>query len=161
MNLLKGIKIGDLIWGIFPIVIVLCVIGFVAKEQKLTPLETILLQVIEIVATTISAGYFATRAAEKNSQERAKLALRRIATIYRFFPNFISSIREQEGFLKTQVKNNKVEHGYISQAFSSIISQLYHQINTVNDAVDDWKDLVPDPEKVLKESNKEGGNRDR
>lgn len=157
MKVINKIKMNDIILGILPLLVVIFIVYFVAKDNTFTALEITLLQVIEIVATTFSAGYFATRFAEKSSQERARLALRRIATIYRFFPNFINSIQRQEGFLNTRAKNNKVDQGYVTQAFSSIIAQLYQQINTVNDAVDDWKDLVPDPEKVLREYKEEGG----
>lgn len=158
MNFLKKIKTNDIILGIIPLIIVIGIVYFATKYEKITPLEITLLQIIEIMCTSFSAGYFATRLAEKNNQDRAKLALRRIATIYRFFPNFISSIQKQQDFLKTITgKNNKIDKGYVNQAFGSIIAQTYQQINTVNDAVDDWKDLVPDPENVLREYKEKGG----
>lgn len=158
MNIFKKIRANDIIIGIIPLIIVIGIGYFVAKYEKITPLEITLLQILEIVCTSFSAGYFATRLAEKNSQDRAKLALRRVVTIYRFFPNLISSIQKQQSFLKTVTeKNNKIDMGYIDQAFGSIVDQTYQQINTVNDAVDDWKDLVPDPEKVVREYKEKGG----
>jgi hypothetical protein len=157
MNFLKSIKANDIFLGILPLIVVTLIVYFVAKDQKFTPLEITLLQTIEILGTGFSAGYFATRLAEKHNQERAKLALRRIATIYRFFPNLITSVQRQQDFLNTVIEKTKMEQGYVNQAFNSIIDQIYQQINTVNDAVDDWKDLVPDPEKVLRKEKEEEG----
>lgn len=129
-----------------------------SSNRTLTALESGLLQTLSILATSASAYYASKITAQRIAQARAKLALRRIFTLYTFFPRFIESIEKRRKFLESVKSDNAtVEINYVFQALDSLSAQAYEQIGTVNDAVEDWKDMVPKPEGIL-EKYKGGRN---
>lgn len=123
---------------------------FSASNTELTALESGLLQAIGILASAASSYYATKKSSEKDIQQRAKLALRRIFTLYTFFPRFIQSVEERRKFLVNISEiDGQINMNYVNQALDALNSQVYEQIGTVNDSVDDWKDLVPHPEEIL------------
>ena len=150
----KDITLKDFGTSIFFIVVlpglVIYLTWYVADQQKLTALESSLLQVISIMASVASSYYFSKKAARNMVEERAKLALRRIFTVYTFFPRIIQSIEDQKTFLNTVSESQQgLTKSHVDQSLDLLKVQSYEQLGAMNDAVDDWKDLVPKPEEVL------------
>ena len=149
-----GVTVKDVSSSLFFILIlpglVVYLTIFTANNSKLTALESGLLQLLGILASAATSYYAAKKSAEKDVQQRAKLALRRIFTLYTFFPRFIQSVEEHRKFLDDISENDgRLDKNYVNQTLNALNSQVYEQIGAVNDSVDDWKDLVPHPEEIL------------
>lgn len=122
---------------------------YVADHSKLTAMESGLLQAISILAGMATSHYFAKVSAKNMVRERAKLALRRISTLYAFFPGHIQSITYKKSLLDSSTKNDKVDARLVEMAINDLIIETNGQIRSVNDAVEDWRELVPDAEEIV------------
>lgn len=116
------------------VIILVCV----SSSRSLTPLEAILLQIV-ILVTGLSASYlFSQRsarvAAEQLVKPHARSAFRRLMSLYSglfYLKKLIERHREPDAEAESQVV----------EAIEAVVNL---QVNTVEDALEDWRDIVPD-----------------
>ena len=135
MNLLRAnwmIVMSALVSIIFVIFLVR-----VSSERQLTPLEAILFQIVILGAGVLASYLFsqraATTAAEQLMKPHARSAFRRVKSLY-------SGLF----YLKRVIDLHK---GRDAEAASQVVTVIEavvdQQVNTVADAMEDWRDLVP------------------
>ena len=110
----------------------------VSSRRPLTSLEATLLQIV-ILGTGLSASYlFSQRAARVAAEQlvkpHARSAFRRVKTLYSglfYLKGLIDQHREPNAKTATQVV----------EVIEAVVDQ---QVNTVADALEDWRDIVPE-----------------
>ena len=111
----------------------------VSSRRLLTPLESTLLQVV-ILATGVSASYlFSQRsarvAAEQIVKPHARSAFRRVKNLY-------SGLFQMKGLIDRH--HEKPSEQDSSQVVDIIEAMVNLQVITVSDAMDDWREFVPE-----------------
>ena len=128
---------------LFVILLIICVafvatLVVVSSNRALSPLESILLQVF-ILATGVWASYLfsqqsAAKAAREMMKPYARSAFRRAMNLY----FGLSSIMELIGQSKDHTEQAS---GHVVELIEVAVNQ---QLNTASDALEDWRDIVPD-----------------
>ena len=110
----------------------------VSSERPLTPLESTLFQIV-ILLTAIAASYVfsqrsARAAAEQLVKPHARSAFRRVKNMYSGL-FYLKAIIDQSKRSQTAASSSVVK------VIEAVIDQ---QVNTVVDALEDWRDIVPE-----------------
>ena len=116
-------------------IVLSAILIFVAQNRPLTPLEGILLQIV-ILAAGLGASYMfgrnaAMEAAREVVRPHARSAFRRVLSLHRGIYDLSVRIDEMQ------------EEGY-DHRLDVIRAAVDAQIGTGRDALEDWRDIIPD-----------------
>jgi len=118
----------------------------IASDRKLTDLEGVLLQGICLGLGLVGSYFFGKQSAKAAALEmikpHARSAFRRLISLYKSLSR-VSTIIAQNEELKPN--DQKIALAQIS----AIVSQ---QVDTADDALEDWRDIVPEEVDELKEN---------
>ena len=116
----------------------------IANERALTEIEGVLLQCVclglSIVGSFLFGKISAQQAAEKLVKPHAKSAFRRLISLYKSL--------SRVAFIITQSEDAKPTDQKI--VLSQVAAIVQQQIDTADDALEDWRDLVPNEVDELK-----------
>ena len=136
------INLGRAMWPI-ALLIIACVafvilLVWVSSRRPLTPLESILLQVV-ILGTGLSASYLfnqrsSRKAAEQLVKPHARSAFRRVKSMY-------SGLFYLKRLIDRQKGPNSEAASQVVEVIEAVVDQ---QVTTVADAMEDWRDIVPE-----------------
>lgn len=139
MNCIRAILPGAIIaiLGILCVALVTFAV-VVSSTRALTPLEATLLQIV-ILGTGLSATYLfsqrsARQAAEQVVKPHARSAFRRVKSLY-------SGLFYLKGLIDQQGAPNAQSARQLVEKIEVVVDQ---QITTVADALEDWRDIVPE-----------------
>ena len=111
---------------------------YMATNRTLTQLEGTLLQIFALLAGIAGSFWFgrqsATRAAMEVVRPHARSAFRRVTSLYSGLARAAAIIEESRDF-------DSVEKYHV--AFARLEELVSSQLATVDDALEDWRDLVP------------------
>lgn len=122
--------------------------GWVAAQRELTSLESLLLQLLVMavgLAATAFAGYRSLRAAVEESTRRpARSAFRRVTALYAGYTRIGRSLGGQRQRLAEAVdEDGRIPVERVMHSLDLLEAQLGEQSETLQDALDDWRDLAP------------------
>jgi len=138
-------------------IIVAVITVIVAGASHPNPLAAGLLQGIAVVLSVAASFWFGRLATEQAAADslrpHAKSAFRRVVGLFRAFGNISDTIDFQMVTLEQIASEN---HGHLEVAHVRLVmdalkAQAVAQISTVNDAMDDWRDLVPEDVQAIEE----------
>lgn len=143
------------------VVAVVALSALVAAKRELTSLESVFLQAAALVIgvwASFSAGKQAGRDEEAaRTKASARSAFRRVTRIYEFLGSLITSIEERRVVLHHASGNRRdVSISSVDASLDVLRVQVTGQIGTANDAMDDWRDLVPEEVAELEQRAQEG-----
>ncbi len=128
--------------GILALVILVCI----AATRDLSGLESVLLQIILLaIGSSISffAGHRSAReAAREIIKHRARSAFRRLLSLYRSLSRAAAAIDSSQSS-----KSDENYHVLLAR-LEEIVA---YQLMTADDALEDWRDIVPEDVKELEE----------
>lgn len=137
--------------------------------ERLSSLELMLYQVIIFLLGLTGSYLFGQESAQAAAREivrpHAVSAFRRVVSLYEALGRFTVSIEERRSQL-TRVANKadgSVPIPLVDASLDLLITQVTEQIGTANDAVADWRDIVPDEvERISRElrARREGSRSD-
>lgn len=121
-----------------------------AIVRDLTALELTLFQVISLslglTGSYVFGRYSAHEAAREVIRPHARSAFRRVLSHYGALQRYAVALEERSDVLTRISKNHggsvPIEH--VEAALALLSAQVIEQIGTAGDAMEDWKDLVPD-----------------
>lgn len=139
-----------------PILLVFAWSALIAANRELTPLESVLLQFFGLavgVWASFSAGMEAGRKMEASrTQASARSAFRRVTRVYEALGRLIESIETRRDVLYHHSGNGSdVRLSSVEAALDLLGVQVTEQLGTANDAMEDWRDLVPDQVRELEQ----------
>jgi hypothetical protein len=112
---------------------------YVGTRKQPNALAAGLLQAITLVFSTVGAYYFATAsarvAAEEMVRPHARSAFRRLQNLYGGLGRLLIEVNTQIAFQD----DDKARLG-----LQTLRSMVIEQASTADDALEDWRDLVPD-----------------
>ncbi len=119
------------------------ILVLVSSGRQLTPLEAVLLQIVTVGAGVVASYFFSQRsartAAEQLMKPHARSAFRRVKSLY-------SGLF----YLKRVIDLHKGRDAEAPSQVVKVIEAVVDQhVNTVIDALEDWRDLVPKEVKDL------------
>ena len=123
--------------------------GWVAAQRQLTSLESLLLQLLVLLVglgATMFTGYRSLRdAAEASTRRHARSAFRRVTALYAGYTRIGASInRQRELIARAAEADGRVLVEHVDPSLDLLEAQLLEQFETLQDALDDWRDLAPD-----------------
>jgi hypothetical protein len=131
----------------------------IATKRTLTSLESVSLQLLIFIFGLSGSFILGRQSAHNNAQEiikpHARSAFRRVLALYKSLSRLAYAID------KAQSSNTlSLQEKTTLEKFEAIVTE---QIATANDALEDWKDIVPDDVKELSKSllSKENGEEKR
>lgn len=114
----------------------------IAAQRSLTALENSLLQAFSLAAGLIGSFCFgkqsATDAAKQIIKPHARSAFRRLISLYESLSRVVSQIENS--------KNGQSE----SITIAKIEAMIVEQLTTADDALEDWRDIVPEEVEELR-----------
>ena len=118
---------------------VICLFVFISSQRVLSSLENILLQFI-IFIFSFTGSYFIGRQSAKNAAQEiikphARSAFRRLLSLFRSLSRVATVIEESNN------KHTETDYAIILAKLQAIIIE---QLATADDALEDWKDIVPE-----------------
>jgi hypothetical protein len=148
------IEVGNLRWlgvSLAAIAIIVSALAIVtAVVRRLTILELTLFQVISLslglAGSYVFGKYSAHEAARDVIRPHARSAFRRVLSLYAALQRYAVAV-EERGAILTQISwdyGGSVPMQHIDAALALLSAQVIEQIGTAGDAMEDWRDLVPD-----------------
>ncbi|MYA99802.1 hypothetical protein F4X90_09005 [Candidatus Poribacteria bacterium] len=136
------------------LVVLLCLV-YIITDPPLTDLENILLQVIFLAVGCSVSFFVGQKSVEKAAKEiikpHARSAFRRLISLYESLSRASTEIQSLDN-------SESLEDYRVALAkFDAIVTE---QLNTADDALEDWRDIVPEDVEELKqklESKIQGG----
>jgi hypothetical protein len=118
----------------------------VATYRDLTSLENVLLQVISLglglIGSYVLGRESARDAAKEMVKPHARSAFRRLLSLYRSLSRLAYAI-------ETMREDGKV-HAETTQVLDKLEGIVIEQIATADDALEDWRDIVPEDVEELR-----------
>lgn len=131
---------------------------YVALQKPSNILAAAVLQAITLVFSTYGAYVFATASVQSAAQElirpHARSAFRRVRRIYEALVRIVQLIEQQlaEFDVARQPGNlSAVDYQYARLTLVMLGQIVTEQANTVDDALEDWRDLVPDEVQAIED----------
>ncbi len=135
---------------------------FVATERDFTRLEVALFQVISLGLGLWGSYVFGKRSALDAASELmrpyARSAFRRVLSLYTALGRFCASIDERRTMLNAEASTHSGRQIPIERAIAVLdllFVQINEQIGTADDAMEDWRDIVPDEVAELERRGRE------
>ena len=137
------------------IVFTLVMVGVILKtatERELSSQEAIFMQALSFLGALGSSYLFSRQGAEKLAREmfapHARSAFRRIVALYRGVSHMVQIVDSED--------DNRVKDD--NSRLLAIRTIALEQIQTANDALEDWREIVPEAvEELEKDIPKDGG----
>ena len=135
MNLVRAIWLIAVL--VFACVVLTILLVYVSSGRPLTPLESILLEIV-ILGTGVWASYlFSQRSARIAAQQlvkpHARSAFRRVKSLY-------SGLFYLKRLIDLHKEPNAEASNQVVKVIEAVVDQ---QVYTVADALEDWRDIVP------------------
>lgn len=119
-----------------------------ADEANLSDLELTLYQSITLLLGLLGSFWVGRKsvraAAEDVIRPHARSAFRRLLSLYRALARLQASVDTRRAFLWRVAEGQAVSLDHVEAALDLLATQVSEQIGTANDAMEDWRDLVPD-----------------
>ncbi len=137
------------IWG--PCLLILISVGVAIayvviaslKTGKMTSLETIMFQLFSLIAGITASFIFGKQSTKQAAKELIKphvrSAFRRSMSLYKSLSRLAATIKQEK---QKEVANNNL----VLEKLEAIVIE---QINTADDALEDWRDIVPEDVKEI------------
>ena len=114
----------------------------VATDRELTGLEATFFQVVvlflSLAGSFVGGRQFATTSAEQSLRRHAKSAFRRALSLYRGLSRI--------AMILTENAENRSDIQTVLAVIEAIVKE---QIDTADDALEDWREIVPDDTEAL------------
>ena len=140
MKILKYVAIALLITS----VVVASLFVYTATSRILTPLESVILQLFTLLAGLGGSFIFGRQSAREAAREiikpHAKSAFRRLLSLYQSLSRVATTIESSQNF------ESPVENQVTLAKLEAIVVE---QLASADDAIEDWKDIVPEDVKEL------------
>lgn len=139
---------------IFVIIGVLIALAYIiiACFRDFSTLELILFQIFSLILSIAGSFLFGKQSAKKNAEEmikpHARSAFRRVLGLHQSFYRMLEATDEMN-FYKEDVEKNK------DMQIAVIKSILIEQTTIVTDAIEDWRDLIPEDLEELERKARE------
>lgn len=121
------------------------------KDPPLTEVELLLFQIVIFGLGMAGSYLFGRSSAEQAARDvvrpHAISAFRRVVSLYEALRRFVVTIENQRSRLvggPFASSDERIPSVQVDSAMELFIVQITEQIGTANDAVDDWRDIVPD-----------------
>ncbi len=123
--------------------------SWVAAQRELTSLESLFLQWLVLVVgliATVFTGYQSLRhAAAESTRQHARSAFRRVTALYAGYTRIGASITAQRERLAGETETDgRIRIEEAGHSLNLLETQLNEQYETLQDALDDWRDLSPE-----------------
>jgi hypothetical protein len=153
-NMIKKVKIYHwLIIACIGIAILFVVISLF--KGNLTTTENILFQILMLGCGLTGSYYFGRNAAKQSAQDvikpHAKSAFRRVLSLYYSLSRLAHKIEEYK--IKYKDDSDKETTKHVLEVLENMVIE---QISTADDALEDWKDIVPEEVKMIIKDKKGG-----
>jgi len=122
----------------------------ISGQRQLSQLEFALFQIIEVALALVGAFFVGQRSAGAAAADvvrpHARSAFRRLTSLYEGLGRLRSSIDDRRAFLDGVANKSKstVDMAYVQTQLDILSVQVIAELATANDAMEDWRDLVPD-----------------
>ncbi len=140
MKILKYVAIALLITS----VVVASLFVYTATSRILTPLESVILQLFTLLAGLGGSFIFGRQSAREAAREiikpHARSAFRRLLSLYQSLSRVATTIESSQNF------ESPVENQVTLAKLEAIVVE---QLASADDAIEDWKDIVPEDVKEL------------
>lgn len=119
--------------------------AYIATQRTLTSLESTLLQAFALIAGLVGSFIFGRQSAKDAAREiikpHARSAFRRLMSLY-----------ESLSRVGTEIENSRSTEGSKSgeMALARLEAIVIEQLATADDALEDWRDIVPEDVKELR-----------
>ena len=135
-------------------IVVACFFVKIASQRTLTQLENIMLQAFILGAGLIGSFVFGKQSAKQAAKElikpHARSAFRRLIFLYQSLSRLAETIEQGKQ------ENSRVNANMVLDKLEAIVVE---QIATANDALEDWRDIVPeDVEELISKVDKVRNN---
>ena len=121
-------------------ILVLLAITFIAATRTLSSLESVLLQIFFFAISSGISVFGAYQLFQRAANPHARSAFRRLITLYGGLSRALAIIRSS--------RNLKADKDY-EVSLARLEEIIVGQISTADDALEDWKDIVPEEVKQL------------
>lgn len=123
--------------------------GWVAAQRQFTSLESLFLQLlvltVGLAATWITGYQSLQRAVEESTRPHARSAFRRVTALYSGYTRIGASIdRQRELIVRGAGADGRVRVEQVTLSLDLLEAQIVEQFETLQDALDDWRDLAPE-----------------
>jgi hypothetical protein len=126
-------------------------------QKDMTNRENGLLQFIFFAAGVALSFYFGRQSVVEAAQDvlrpHGRKAVRRIVNLAQGITSFATVIREQRSLLADQARasSGQVPFEQVEFTFNTLDIVVAGQLRTAADAIEDWRDIVPDEVRALEE----------
>lgn len=123
-------------------IMIMILVAYTSTERTLTGIEVSILQIVALLASLGGSYIFGHRASNESIKEKigmqARSAFRRLMSLY-------ASISSVAIFIESE---EDIDDSSKLKVIKAIVDG---QINTADDALEDWRDLVPESVEEMKE----------
>ena len=130
----------------------------IAAKRSLTNLEAVLLQAFALGASILGSFIFGRQSARTAAREmvkpHARSAFRRLWSLYQSISRLAQAIEESKRINFGSEDAIKTNYGYL-RILEAIVTE---QLSTADDALEDWRDLIPEDVRDVERRIKERSN---
>lgn len=136
----------SIVYAVVSGAIVIILGAILSKQKEPDILVSVLIQIIQLIFT-VSGTYFASKVVankqmQELSQQRARLALRRVLTLVTGLGKTKDYVQSQREFLAN--RSSDVDMGQVDNALESIHSFIDMNLGATDDMIMDWKEVIPE-----------------
>lgn len=136
-------------------VAVAVVFSVIAAKRPLTNLEAVLLQAFALGAGLLGSFFFGRQSARTAARElvkpHARSAFRRLWSLYQSLSRLAQAIEESKNANSSSSDSIKTSYECLP-VLQAIVTE---QLSTADDALEDWRDLIPEDVEELEQRIKE------
>lgn len=136
-----------------------------ATVRELTTLELILFQVLSLglgLLGSLMLGRLSARESAVNSvRPLGRSAVNRIVSLLEALRDLTGQFDQQKEYLSSMATSGKVPVKVVEQSLTVLSQLVYVHIRTVGDAMEDWREIVPERIDALTAQAEEMDTHDR
>ena len=117
-----------------------------SSKRALTSLEATSLQVFILVTGVLSSYLFSQKAARMAARPQARSAFRRVQNLY-------AGLFYVKNLISEQKYTSPKDASHVVEIIEAVVDQ---QVTTVVDALEDWRDIIPEDVAELEERVRQG-----
>lgn len=125
----------------------------VASKRDLSSLESAQFQLV-LFAAGLLATYLIGGLTGGALRTHARKAFRRLLNLYASQLRLAEALERRRSVLEQSQVEGRVELRYVSAAIDLLEAQVTEQLSTTQDALEDWRDVVPDEVQKVEEHAK-------
>lgn len=157
---------GHAAWIMVGAVVLAVLTVVVALQEPPNALAAGILQAVTIVLSIFASRMFGQEAAQETARERMKphavSAWKRMRHLWEALGRQKDAIAEQAERLEKLRTNGDIDFEHVRSSLMALEMLVIEQISTADDAVDDWRELVPEEvERIERVARRRGDNDDR